>query len=289
MHSLYKSRTVFRPPLVAVATINLLPHSQTTPPPPLTTALQGGINPSPTHRLLHTLPSQLHCRVVSTPSPPPLTDYYTHSPHNCTAGCYQPPPLPHSQTTTHTPLTTALQGVINPLPSPTHRLLPPSPHNCTAGWYQPLPHSQTTPPLPSQLHCRVVSTPPPLTDYSPPPLTTALQGGINPSPTHRLLPPSPHNCTAGWYQPLPHSQTTPPLPSQLHCRVVELWKEDLAKTNAKAAQSLADPMQYENLFPELKQALQAEEALKSERQNLQPAASFTSRPVSKWVASPLDR
>ena len=175
MHSLYKSRTVFRPPLVAVATINLLPHSQTTPPPPLTTALQGGINPSPTHRLLHTLPSQLHCRVVSTPSPPPLTDYYTHSPHNCTAGCYQPPPLPHSQ---------------------------------------------TTPPLPSQLHCRVVSTPPPLTDYSPPPLTTALQGGINPSPTHRLLPPSPHNCTAGWYQPLPHSQTTPPLPSQLHCRVV---------------------------------------------------------------------
>lgn len=58
-----------------------------------------------------------------------------------------------------------------------------------------------------------------------------------------------------------------------------LWKEDLAKTNAKAAQSLADPMQYENLFPELKQALQAEEALKGERENLQPASYFTTLPV----------
>ena len=62
--------------------------------------------------------------------------------------------------------------------------------------------------------------------------------------------------------------------------MVALWKEDLAKTNAKAAQSLADPMQYENLFPELKQTLQAEKALKDERTHLQPAASFTSRPVS---------
>lgn len=63
--------------------------------------------------------------------------------------------------------------------------------------------------------------------------------------------------------------------------MVTLWKEDLAKTNAKAAQSLADPMQYENLFPELKQALQAEEALKGERHTLQPAASFTAIPVSR--------
>lgn len=62
-------------------------------------------------------------------------------------------------------------------------------------------------------------------------------------------------------------------------RVVKLWKEDLAKTNSKAAQSLADPMQYENLFPELKQALQAEAALKRERESLLPASSFTSVPV----------
>ena len=64
------------------------------------------------------------------------------------------------------------------------------------------------------------------------------------------------------------------------CRVVELWREDLAKTNAKAAQSLADPTEYENLFPELKQALQAEEFLKRERGSLLPAATFTSVPVS---------
>ena len=63
-------------------------------------------------------------------------------------------------------------------------------------------------------------------------------------------------------------------------RVVELWREDLAKTNAKAAQSLADPTEYENLFPELKQALQAEEFLKKERSSLLPAATFTSVPVS---------
>ena len=64
------------------------------------------------------------------------------------------------------------------------------------------------------------------------------------------------------------------------CRVVELWREDLAKTNAKTAQSLADPTEYENLFPELKQALQAEEFLKRERNTLLPAASFSSVPVS---------
>ena len=63
-------------------------------------------------------------------------------------------------------------------------------------------------------------------------------------------------------------------------RVVELWREDLAKTNAKTAQSLADPTEYENLFPELKQALQAEQFLKRERNTLLPAASLTSVPVS---------
>ena len=62
--------------------------------------------------------------------------------------------------------------------------------------------------------------------------------------------------------------------------VVGLWREDLAKTNAKAAQSLADPTEYENLFPELKQALQAEDYLKSERATLLPAASYTTTPVS---------
>ena len=63
-------------------------------------------------------------------------------------------------------------------------------------------------------------------------------------------------------------------------RVVGLWREDLAKTNAKAAQSLADPTEYENLFPELKQALQAEQFLKRERNSLLPASNFTSAPVN---------
>ncbi len=63
--------------------------------------------------------------------------------------------------------------------------------------------------------------------------------------------------------------------------MVGLWKEDLAKTNAKAAQSLADPTEYENLFPELGQALRAEEALRGERATLRPAAEFTSIPVSE--------
>ncbi len=63
-------------------------------------------------------------------------------------------------------------------------------------------------------------------------------------------------------------------------RVVELWRGDLSKTNPKAAQSLADPTEYENLFPELKQALQAEQYLKTERSSLLPAASYNSTTVS---------
>lgn len=44
-------------------------------------------------------------------------------------------------------------------------------------------------------------------------------------------------------------------------RVVGLWKEDLAKQNKKAANSLADPTDYENLFPEFQEALKAEEVM----------------------------
>lgn len=33
--------------------------------------------------------------------------------------------------------------------------------------------------------------------------------------------------------------------------VVKLWREDVGATNKKSGQSLADPDQYENLFPEL--------------------------------------
>ena len=39
---------------------------------------------------------------------------------------------------------------------------------------------------------------------------------------------------------------------------MKLWKEDLAKTNKKAADSLADPTQYSNLFPDIQEAIRAE-------------------------------
>ena len=37
-----------------------------------------------------------------------------------------------------------------------------------------------------------------------------------------------------------------------------LWRADLAKVNPKAAESLADPAKYPNLFPDLELAVAAE-------------------------------
>ncbi|KAL3054956.1 hypothetical protein OYC64_017808 [Pagothenia borchgrevinki] len=51
------------------------------------------------------------------------------------------------------------------------------------------------------------------------------------------------------------------LPSQVS-RVVKLWRENLAKINQKAAESLADPTEYENLFPGLREAFAAEHYLR---------------------------
>ena len=42
-------------------------------------------------------------------------------------------------------------------------------------------------------------------------------------------------------------------------QVVQLWKKDLAKVNPKAAEALADPDQYSNLFPDMHLATQAEQ------------------------------
>ncbi|XP_060069348.1 coatomer subunit beta'-like isoform X3 [Ylistrum balloti] len=67
------------------------------------------------------------------------------------------------------------------------------------------------------------------------------------------------------------------LPSQVS-RVVELWREQLSKVNQKAASSLADPGEYENLFPGLKDALKTEQYLKPQRSQLLPANSYTSVP-----------
>lgn len=67
------------------------------------------------------------------------------------------------------------------------------------------------------------------------------------------------------------------LPSQVS-RVVGLWKEDLAQHNKKAADSLADPTEYENLFPEYQEALKAEQFLKKDRLNLVSAANYPKLP-----------
>jgi len=63
----------------------------------------------------------------------------------------------------------------------------------------------------------------------------------------------------------------------VHVRVVALWRESLAKKNAKAAQSLADPAEYENLFPGLKEAYRTEQFLAGSKPV--PAKLFPSLPV----------
>ena len=62
-------------------------------------------------------------------------------------------------------------------------------------------------------------------------------------------------------------------------RVVKMWKESLAKTNAKAAQSLADPAEYENLFVGLRDGLMTEQFLAPQRSQAIPARNFTEVPV----------
>jgi len=55
---------------------------------------------------------------------------------------------------------------------------------------------------------------------------------------------------------------------------VELWRVQLGKVSEKAGQSLADPKEYPNLFPDFQASLQAETMLKKERGQNIPAADF---------------
>ena len=57
-------------------------------------------------------------------------------------------------------------------------------------------------------------------------------------------------------------------------RVLELWKNDLKQINEKAADSLADPFKYPNLFPDLDYALKIEETFKSRRGSSILASSY---------------
>ncbi|XP_072047312.1 LOW QUALITY PROTEIN: coatomer subunit beta'-like [Amphiura filiformis] len=67
------------------------------------------------------------------------------------------------------------------------------------------------------------------------------------------------------------------IPSRIS-EVVQSWKESLGSINKKAADALADPTQYENLFVGLKDAFQAEKYLKTQSKEPIPAASYTSVP-----------
>ncbi|XP_024518883.1 coatomer subunit beta'-1 [Selaginella moellendorffii] len=63
------------------------------------------------------------------------------------------------------------------------------------------------------------------------------------------------------------------LPSKV-TEIVGLWRNDLKKVNAKAAESLADPTEYPNLFPDWEWALTAEAKCAQERAELPPAKSY---------------
>ena len=69
------------------------------------------------------------------------------------------------------------------------------------------------------------------------------------------------------------------------CRVVELWKAHLAQSNKKAADSLADPGQYENLFPGMAESLVAEQYLAATEER-RPAQHYAVTPVgSMWLCT----
>ncbi|KAF9923673.1 hypothetical protein BGZ67_009714, partial [Mortierella alpina] len=59
-------------------------------------------------------------------------------------------------------------------------------------------------------------------------------------------------------------------------RVLTLWKESLAAADrTKTAEALADPTEYEDMFPDLQYGLQAEEAIKASKVNPLAASAYT--------------
>ena len=68
------------------------------------------------------------------------------------------------------------------------------------------------------------------------------------------------------------------LPSQVS-KVLPQWKEQLAKVSEKAGQSLADPQEYTNLFPNFNKSLEAEQMLAKERKRKMPASMYKEIPV----------
>lgn len=62
--------------------------------------------------------------------------------------------------------------------------------------------------------------------------------------------------------------------------VLGLWKTELGKVNEKAGQSLADPAQYENLFPGFQDALKTQQFLAEHEPGLLPASAATKVPLN---------
>lgn len=61
---------------------------------------------------------------------------------------------------------------------------------------------------------------------------------------------------------------------------MSLWKTELGKVNEKAGQSLADPEQYENLFPGFQDALKTQQFVAQNEPNLVPASAAMKLPLN---------
>ncbi len=62
--------------------------------------------------------------------------------------------------------------------------------------------------------------------------------------------------------------------------VVKLWKDKLSAVNEKAGQSLADPEQYENLFPGYRESLEVEKFMREKCKKRIPASEYPNCLVS---------
>lgn len=62
--------------------------------------------------------------------------------------------------------------------------------------------------------------------------------------------------------------------------MLSLWRTELGKINEKAGQSLADPEQYENLFPGFQDALKTQQFIAQHEPGLLPASYATRTPMN---------
>ncbi|KAK2703795.1 hypothetical protein QYM36_017837 [Artemia franciscana] len=65
------------------------------------------------------------------------------------------------------------------------------------------------------------------------------------------------------------------LPSEVP-RVTQIWKAEQQKSNAKAAQGIADPLEYTNLFPSFEESLQIQRYLE-QSERIVPASQYSTR------------